>query len=135
MTIVDPLTLDVLGRLLDWRRETEMKLYTGMAIDADMTLELFNTIILASDHIVHLAEVNNGRARQLAEMEAIARDLDPTRKVIAGAGHQPRATGRPRGEPPHQGSGGQKSADVVSFPPRRLPPRPLFEPAGPGGAA
>lgn len=113
MTIVDPLTLDVLGQLLDWRRLAETKLYTGMAIDGDMTLRLFNTVILASDHIVQLAEQNAGQARTLKQMEAIARDLDPTRKVLAIGGYQPRATGLPR----------------------RLPPRPIYEPAGPGGAA
>lgn len=135
MTIVDPLTLDVLGQLLDWRRLAETKLYTGMSIDADMTLRLFNMIILTSDHVVQLAEQNAGQARTLKQMEAIARDLDPTRKVLAFAGHQPRAAGQNGHGPTERSPAGRSGADVVALMPRRLPPRPIYEPIGPGGAA
>lgn len=135
MGTVDLATLDIRGRLLEWRRLAERFLYTGAQLDQQLTLELFNTLVLADDHIAQLSEAFKGQKRQLKQMEAIARDLDPTRKVLTFGGYQPRATGLPRGEPPHQGSGGQTCADVVAFPPRRLPPRPIYEPAGPGGAA
>lgn len=119
----DPAVLEIRGELLAWRRLTERYLYTGVKLDADMTLKLFDTLVRADQMIGQLDEAQAGMTADLAQMEEVARDLDLIGRDCKSA---PRLVAVPMTAPP-------APAKVVPFP--RLPPRPLFEPAGPGGVA
>lgn len=123
---------DIRARLQPFRQLLERSFYTGVEIDKNGCVELWNVLTLIVDDLgaisVDVAAMNKAHS----DMLAIAADLDLIGRE-RGGGYRPGATGVPRGEPPHQGSGGHKDPVVVEF--RRLPPRPLYEPAGPGGAA
>lgn len=124
-----PSTQEVRELLAPFRQLMECYLYTGIQLQPEAVHALLNVFIIVDDKIAQLGDEAARKYRTLAQMEAIARDLE-----LAGRPHVPRASGQPRGEPPHQTSGGQKDATVLPFK-RRLPPRPLYSPAGPGGAA
>lgn len=127
-----PSTEEVRELLKPCRQLMERYLYTGVSLAPEAVHALLNVFIVVDDKIAQLGHEVAVGARTLAQMEAVARDLELAGRPARP--HVPRATDQPRGEPPHQGSGGQKAATVLPFRPR-LPPRPLFGPAGPGGAA
>ncbi|GLK85720.1 hypothetical protein [Ancylobacter defluvii] len=112
-------------------------LYSPVELSADASLTCYSLLIVVVDRLKEAAQIEI----DLACLEAVARDLDvidrpATRPPVGAGGWLPRLDPRPRsghGSPPNQGTGGQRHANVVPF--RRLPPRPLYVPAGPGGAA
>lgn len=127
-----PATQEVRELLAPFRQLMERYLYTGMELQPEAVHALLNVFIIVDDKIAQLGDEAARKYRTLAQMEAVARDLDLIGRKAPP--HRPATSGPPRSEPQHQGTGGQKSAAVLPFRPR-LPPRPLFVPAGPGGAA
>ena len=123
--------VDVLCRMF------EANLYGVLEIDPQASCAFYSLLVLVVDRLKEAAQMEV----DLACLEAVARDLDvidrtPPRRPVGSSGYLPRrppATAGERGPPPNQGSGGQKDATILMF--RRLPPRPLYGPAGPGGAA
>ncbi|CAA0130205.1 Uncharacterised protein [Starkeya nomas] len=115
-----PSTEEVRELLKPCRQLMERYLYTGMELAPEAVHALLNVFIVVDDKIAQLGHEVAAGARTLAQMEAVARDLD--------------LVGRGKGEPPHQNSSAMPSATVLAFTPR-LPLRPLFGPAEPGGAA
>lgn len=113
-----PSTQEIRDLLAPIRQLMERYLYTGMTLQPEAVTALLNVCIVVDDKLAQFGDEAARKYRTLTQMEEIARDLDPSG----------------RNAPQHQEAGGQKSAAVLPFK-RPLPPRPLFGPAGPGGAA
>lgn len=127
-----PSTEEVRELLKPCRQLMERYLYTGVSLAPQAVHALLSVFIVVDDKIAQLGHEVAVGTRTLAQMEAVARDIDPSGKRTGP--RAPRSTGRGEGEPPLQGADVTPSAKVLAFKPR-FPPRPLYGPAGPGGAA
>ncbi|QIB34780.1 hypothetical protein [Ancylobacter pratisalsi] len=109
---------NIRGLLEPLRKLMERHLYTGVTLAPEAAQELFNIFILIDDQLAAHGHDCAVRHVTLHQLEAVARDLG----MVDAADGAARAASVPRAT----------SATVLPF---RLPPRPIYEPAGPGGAA
>ncbi|RTL99750.1 hypothetical protein EJV44_04525 [Ancylobacter aquaticus] len=119
-----PSTQEVRELLAPFRQLMERYLYTGIQLQPEAVTALLNVFIIVDDKIAQLGDEAARKYRTLAQMEAVARDLE-----LVGAPVRDHDGDRSRRE-----SGGTQPAKIVPFKPR-LAPRALFVPTGPGGAA
>lgn len=118
---MDPRLADIRDRLQPVRSLLEGHFYDGFLLAPAACVELWNVLTLIHDDLGAIGLDIGALARANKQLHAIARDLDPARI-------------RDETPEPHGHADG-KPAKVLAFRRPALPPRRLYEPAGPGGAA
>lgn len=118
---MDPRLAEIRSRLQPFRQLLESHFYNCLQLEPEACVELWNVITLIHDDLGAIGLDLGALARANEQLHAIARDIDPAR-----IDHD---------APEPISENGGKPAKVLAFRRPALPPRRLYEPAGPGGAA